>query len=215
MDHNWDLLDCWEDLLQGSSKEQINEEVEKQRCFRRNANSFGKWAELIRITWVDLLRYNKWLCLSLFFFESLAVLSCEVLLADKQDFQLVFPLSDWNILDISEVQDEIQVVWVEVNALPSEFKLSEIWVKPCNHSEINDWHVCVINIYKASVYDLQRLIQLITCICCGLFELMTQFSSFFRANASIRAVLLHILISFEFRESSECGQQNWSRNSNS
>ena len=106
------------------------------------------------------------------FFERLAVISSEVLVASESDVQFFFPISDRDILGISEVQNEIKVVWVEVNALPSKLKLSEIRFKPRNHYKINDWHFFAINMHEASIYDLQCLVKFTAGVCGSLFNHM-------------------------------------------
>ena len=57
---------------------------------------------------------------------------------------------------------EIHVVWLKINAYPSELKLSEIWVRSRNHYKINDWQLFVIDWYEASIYDIKCLEKFIT-----------------------------------------------------
>ncbi len=52
---------------------------------------------------------------------------------------------------MSEVKNEIQVVWLEVNAFPSESKPHEILVRSRYINKINDWYIFVIHFYKASI----------------------------------------------------------------
>jgi hypothetical protein len=60
---------------------------------------------------------------------------------------------------MGEVQKEIHLVWLEVHTFPSKFKLSKIRVRSRNHNKIDYRHLSVINLYEASIYNLEWLVN--------------------------------------------------------
>lgn len=207
MHHYWTHFNSWEHLLQSSTEEEIQKEVENQHRFWTLAYCCWQQLQTFRVCRIHLKWNFIWFCLCWQLFKNLAIICSKVLLADEIHLQRVLKLLYWNFMKVREVEYEVHVFRFEVNALPSEFKSCRVCFTPRNHWKIYHRPVCVVDFQNSSVHYLQRLIQ----VSRRIWSFCSKFSVFFRTNFSIRAVLPHEVFCLEFRETSKSWKQDWPR----